>query len=52
VKCGRAPHTMCTGPDLEWTGGLCSPQDSGSVRWFVVAVVAALAITIGKAALI
>ena len=20
------------GPALEWTGGLCSPQDSGAVR--------------------
>ena len=29
---GRAPH-ISAGPALEWTGGLCSPQDSGSVRW-------------------
>ena len=28
------PAPMCAGPDLEWTGSLCSPQDSGSVRWF------------------
>ena len=27
------PAHMARGPPFEWTGGLCSPQDSGSVRW-------------------
>jgi hypothetical protein len=52
AKSGWAPYTMCTGPNLEWTGGLCSPQDSAAVRWFFDARRAFVPITIGKAALI
>ena len=26
------PAHKIAGPALEWTGGLCSPQDSGAVR--------------------
>jgi hypothetical protein len=26
------PRTNGTGPALEWTGGLCSPQDSDRVQ--------------------
>jgi hypothetical protein len=26
---------MTRGPPFVWTGSLCSPQDSGAVRWFV-----------------
>ena len=29
---GRAPHRSARGPPFEWTGSLCSPQDSGAVR--------------------